>query len=64
MTTPSLRYRRFFDAFAEHGEFNMPVDRALLDSAEFPGLLERLKVRPPYIIIIGPHALHCIALTD
>ena len=30
----------------------MPVDRALLDSAEFPGLLERLKVRPPYIIII------------
>jgi len=36
-------YTRFYDVFAEHGEFNMPVDRTFLAGPEFEGLLDRLK---------------------
>jgi len=37
-------YTRFYDVFAEHGEFNMPVDRTFMASPEFEGLLDRLKL--------------------
>ena len=37
-------YTRFFDIFAEHGEFNMPVDREFLVGDGFSSLLDRLKL--------------------
>ena len=36
-------YERFYDAFAQYGEPNIPVDKALMQSPEFFALLDRLR---------------------
>jgi len=37
-------YLRFYEAFAPHGEPNIPVDRLLLQSPQFFLLLQRLRL--------------------
>lgn len=36
-------YERFYEAFAQMGEPNIPIDKELMQSAEFYALLDRLR---------------------
>jgi hypothetical protein len=37
-------YERFFEAFASMGEPNIPIDREIMQTAEFYDLLDRLRL--------------------
>ena len=36
-------YERFYEAFAQMGEPNIPIDKELMQSSEFYALLDRLR---------------------